>query len=165
MGVLKVDRLYLGLFAPMLKSSGGQAGGTFLFLLFAAAAVGVAYLIYWWNRSGSLSINTGASQDQIIQTCVQYCTKDSYITTTQVGQSATFIRELGGGGCVGFLLLLLLLIPGVVYFIFHKSRATLAVNIQPLTEGTNVVSLHWNHWGTVRHIVQGLEQTLAVPTL
>lgn len=144
---------------PILASS-GQAAGWIVFLLLVAAAAGAGYLIYWWNRSGSLSFETNATQDQIIQRCVQACTADSYITTTQVGQSATFTRELGGGGCVGALLLLLLIIPGVVYFVVHKSRATLAVNIQPLPSERNLVGLHWNHWGTVQNIVRGLEHSL-----
>lgn len=152
----------LGLF-PLLKNDGGQAGGSVVSLLLVAAAVGIAYLVYWWNRSGSLSFRTNASPDQIIQSAVQFCTNDSYITTTQVGQSATFTRELGGSGCLGCLLSLLLVIPGVVYFVVHKSRATLAVNIQPVGDGFSLVSLHWNHWGTVRNIVGGLQRTLSTP--
>lgn len=137
-----------------------NAAGTLVFLVAIAVAVGVAYLIYWWNRSGSVSFQTNAPQDQIIQACIRACTADSYITTTQVGQSATFTRELGGGGCIGLLLLFLFFIPGLVYFIVHKSRATLAVTIQPMGDG-NVVSLHWNHWGTVQNIVRTLQNDLS----
>lgn len=133
--------------------------GTLVFLVILAISAGIGYLIWWWNSSGQLSFETKASFEQIVQTSIKLTTVGGYITTTQVGQSATFTRQLGGGGCIGLLLLLLLLIPGVVYLVVHKNQATLALNVQSLESG-NLVSLHYNHRGTAQSVTKQIQAAL-----
>ena len=61
--------------------------------------------------------------------------------------------------------MLLLIIPGVVYLVVHKPQATLALNIQPLDSGRNLVSLHWNHRGIAQGAGQDIQAALGVPVV
>ena len=69
-----------------------------VFLIILAVVCGIAYLIWWWNSSGQISFESVSTAEEIVQTSIKLSTMKGFITTTQVGQSTTFQRQLSGGG-------------------------------------------------------------------
>jgi hypothetical protein len=107
-------------------------------VLVVLVILGACAYVIWGKTRATVSVTTNQNKDQLRDALTNFLTHRKYIVASQSENLMTFVFDKSASCLIGFLLLCLGLIPGILYLALGGSTKTLTVQFSPLQSGWNV---------------------------
>lgn len=109
-----------------------------VYVLIVLAVLGACAYIIWGKTRATVSVTTSQNKDQLRDALTNFLTHRKYIAASQSENLLTFAMDKSASCIIGFLLLCLGLIPGILYLALGGSTKTLTIQFSPQQTGWNV---------------------------
>jgi len=109
-----------------------------LYVLIALVILGLCVYVIWGKTTATVSLATSQNKDQLGDAITNLLSRHKYIPTSRSENLITFAMDEKASCIIGFILLCLFLIPGILYLLLGGSTKTLTVQFTPQQSGCNV---------------------------
>lgn len=109
-----------------------------LVVLIVLVILGACVYVIWSKTGATVSVNTNQNKDQLRDALTNFLTHRKYIAASQSENLMTYAMDKNASCILGFALLCLGLIPGILYLALGGSTKTLTVQFTPTQNGWNV---------------------------
>ena len=128
-------------------------------VLVVLVILGACAYVIWGKTRATVTVTTNQNKDQLRDAVTNFLTHRKYITASQSENLMTYVMDKSASCLIGFLLLCLGLIPGILYLALGGSTKTLTIQFSPQQTGWNV------RIQGQRSIVMRLKKTIAMTSM